>query len=1129
MQDNASKFVVACLIVTVGVAGVLWGCLLWEQVTDDIDGDLPPGSTFPSMPLVPNSSDVPETTLLNPPKGGNPVHVPDFKATSDYVDEANDPLDGLVRLLPPALRHATEDGFLGPEDDPVTKDPEVIYAPDQEPEEEPEEDPSGPKEKEDGDAGTAIDLPMGDDVPSISKLRVLAELEGRQDFSWSSDPFGQGQGRGQGQGGWGPNDGGTAPGGIGSGGAKEREVEEADIVKVRDDTLYVLNEFRGLFVVDVSDPETPTITGTVPVLGNPVDMYVDDGTAYIIVSYNYGYWYRYYNYYYGYGQGQGMGQSHRSYWGMYMSGYDYLIGSKLMVVDVSDPKAPFSILEMPIEGFVTDSRRVGDVLYYVSYCPRWYNQYTNTSLNDTTWVTSLNIEDIHDILKADATCFEGVSNQIYASSRYLYVAEWDSSGGNRWGTTDITIVDISDPEGSIAVTGEFEVEGQVDDKYQMDEWDDTIRVVSHFRGNAQQSELWTFDISDTFEPIALGHLVIEDEGTLMATRFAGDRGYTIHLPPPPPPPPPPPGDPPQPGRSSPDPLDVLDLSDPSNPVLCDVFEMPGWVTHMEVRGYKIIAIGVDDSEGQTNVAVSLFDVSDPWNVVMEERVRIGGDRAESLANSEPKALTVLDDLGVVLVPFISVFWEDGSLTSQIGVQVVSFDLEAGDLEVRGSFEQPDAVLRTRSVGGMVLSTSRDYLLVTDITDLDMPQLKVSYNLCPEVVDLHLASGRYAQLVLPTRGANLTLRVFPEGGSDVMPPIWEADLGSRHEARFWDDDMLHVVIRTMDEDEHIIFTVTSYNMLSATSKPVAVQTFDAGHQSTVLFRSWAWKDQGGWVSRPYRSPLSMSDLGNPVMLDGGMIAITTGNSLWLVSVGDRLSPAPVRRVIINYDDHYALLPAGRDVYIVDRYASVSMYEGKAVDVITYKLTLVKVDVQGAPEVCAPFRVPGIPMRVSSDGDYIYTHSTWFLDWPDGNTEALNVVYVGGEKATVVMAIYLTGWDMWLDGDTAVLTDVFVRAVEDEDGGTMYVYETQVIVLDLLSCSIQRLYVLPWGCYVLYFGNDLIILQQWGHSQLTALDLRRPAEASFQDIYIGMTGRTIHRYGDTLIVTEGKYGLRTILLG
>ncbi|HAO19834.1 MAG TPA: hypothetical protein DCQ37_04655, partial [Desulfobacteraceae bacterium] len=66
-----------------------------------------------------------------------------------------------------------------------------------------------------------------------------------------------------------------------------RAIEEADIIKVEGNYLYLLNQYKGLTICDMSKPDSPSIAGRVAVTGQPIDMYIRDSRAYIIVSATY--------------------------------------------------------------------------------------------------------------------------------------------------------------------------------------------------------------------------------------------------------------------------------------------------------------------------------------------------------------------------------------------------------------------------------------------------------------------------------------------------------------------------------------------------------------------------------------------------------------------------------------------------------------------------------------------------------------------------------------------------------------------------------------------------------------------------------------------------------------------------
>jgi len=68
------------------------------------------------------------------------------------------------------------------------------------------------------------------------------------------------------------------------GASTQRAVEEADIYRLAGSTLYVLNGLRGLQIADLTDLDHPVLRARVPVVGQPVDLYLRGTTAVFAVS-----------------------------------------------------------------------------------------------------------------------------------------------------------------------------------------------------------------------------------------------------------------------------------------------------------------------------------------------------------------------------------------------------------------------------------------------------------------------------------------------------------------------------------------------------------------------------------------------------------------------------------------------------------------------------------------------------------------------------------------------------------------------------------------------------------------------------------------------------------------------------
>ncbi|MBN1389109.1 MAG: beta-propeller domain-containing protein [Candidatus Thermoplasmatota archaeon] len=509
--------------------------------------------------------------------------------------------------------------------------------------------------------------------------------------------------------------------------SEEREVEEADIVRSVGDRIYVLNNYMGFLSVNMEEPSAPYIEGRTPVLGTPVSMYIVDFLGFVIASNAPAL------------DGSAGGSSGRLY-----------------ILDLTDNTDPRIVKTVELDGYPLDSRRVGEVIYVVTNDYDYY--YGNgiwwdgavrgieadmamvedldiDTMEDgtTTTIVSISFRNPESLGEVDREEIPGDSGKIHASQFAIFIpqikGDWDSP------ETKFTYVDISDPEGSIRIKGSITIPGYLVDRYQMDHYRGMFRVVTQENPDWEEtgdvfpsSTLYVVDARDPDDMDIIADLLIDDEGNLMATRFEGDRAYTIHLP------------------ESLDPLDVIDLEYPDDPRLTDVLEIPGWVEHMEVLGYNIIAIGVDNEEGQ-KVALYLFDVNDPENAILEDRVVIGDGYTYSEANWDPKALTILEDEKLVVLPYSSYSW--GWLgTSEYGVQLVSYDLEKGNLEARGKITGTSPVTRSRSVNGNLVTTSDRVLQSIDHSDPDQPVLEAVLDLATNVKDAFIQDNKIVSLIMP---------------------------------------------------------------------------------------------------------------------------------------------------------------------------------------------------------------------------------------------------------------------------------------------------------------------------------------------------------------------------------------------
>lgn len=139
------------------------------------------------------------------------------------------------------------------------------------------------------------------------------------------------------------------------------------------------------------------------------------------------------------------------------------------------------------------------------------------------------------------------------------------------------------------------------------------------------------------EIVRISELPIISGESLRAVRFDGARGYAVTF-------------------FQVDPLFVMDLSEPADPQLAGNLEVPGYSTHLVPLGTRLVGVGLDDTDG-VRPAVALCDVSNRASPVELSRIIVGeAGRFETVSEAtvDEKALKVIEDAGLILLPFSSV-------------------------------------------------------------------------------------------------------------------------------------------------------------------------------------------------------------------------------------------------------------------------------------------------------------------------------------------------------------------------------------------------------------------------------------------------------------------------------------------
>lgn len=851
-----------------------------------------------------------------------------------------------------------------------------------------------------------------------------------------------------------PEAGDDADGGDG----EERSVEEADILVQDGNYLYVLNMYRGLMVLDVSNPDKPTVKGRVSITGYPVEMYVRDGKAYVVVS----------NYYY--------------YWRVEDSdSVDSFHGSMLAIIDVSNPSKPSLQGKIDLEGYVSQTRAVGDVIYAVSNRYAYYSCDGQTDdTEDSTHVISVDISDSANPHQVDSLEWPGTSAQVHATSHSFYVIEPDyvyadgstgsgegdappptgSGSGSAEGSdpatsptaspdstpsatpgstpaetpiqpetpvdptdrpdetpsteptqysyvTHVTYIDISDPHGVLQERDNIDVPGMTWDKNALNEYNGTFRVTTQKYDGKSSGTVTVLDVSnpDEISQLSTLDIVLPNLEYVTAASYDGERGYVVTA-------------------YNTDPLFVMDLSNPAAPRIAGHVEMPGQLTHLETFGDRIVAFGQDNSDtGTWRFAVSLFDVSDVDNPTMLDREIIGdGTYSWSSATWDDKSFTLMPDEGLIAVPFTA-YAEDWSAMG--GVQLLDFD--DNSLTVRGMVSHEGYVTRVREVNGRLASLSDTRLLMIDDSNRDKPAVTADLTLTEYVTDYLPMGDVGVQLVSPSyywyssSTAKGSLRLVDNSNPDELN-----NFKGQVELPMYDGQLVRL------SDSRVGVISTSYDVNYNTTSTLSV--FDVVSEGAPILKAsltlpspvYSWASNYSYYYGSTGGALVQGDgvlaylqanyyyYDTPVETDAPKAAKTVSadplTRLYVIDVHNPDSPSVVtlslEPYLFNLKSYNGNFYATHSDVYTDNVTGLSMAR--------YFVDTIDVSNPANPMMTASVNVPGVFQHLMDDGKtFVTLDSTWKTYTTDYGTSnyieySLKGVQINNGRASLVGSIPLSGY-------------------------------------------------------------------------------------------------------------------------
>lgn len=531
-------------------------------------------------------------------------------------------------------------------------------------------------------------------------------------------------------------------------GDANRAVEEADIIRQDGNRLYALSRTGGLAIVDITNPDKLRLLGRKRLDAMPFEMYVRDGRAYVMLN-DFGHW-----------------VATADGWGG-----QWVTSSEIVSLDVTDATRIKELASYDVPGSIADSRIVGDALYLVTfedgYC--WH-----CTQKPTTMVTSFQVQGgtfkrVQQLpFTSEREGYSAWQRSVSATNQRLYIAgpswSWNGQGES---DSVVQVVDITDPGGRLVKGADVPIAGEINSRWQMDEHEGVLRVVSQFgstfgSNSPKNPKVQTFTVQSASVITKLGEteLTLPKPEGLRSVRFDGTRAYAITA-------------------ERTDPLFTIDLSDPAAPKQKGVLEMPGWIFHMEPRGDRLVGFGFDDTQWGAGLQVSLFDVSDLEKPTMLKRVEFGSGSGNFAEDQDRihKSLRVLDDDGMILVPFASYgSRRDGSCGKPVsGIQLIDYTRD--DLVVRGVAPQYGMPRRALLANGRLLGVSDRSVTSFDITAKDAPKKKSEIDLANPANRLTRIGNSIATITNDWWTGEATLALTPAGKPDDASVSGKLALGA----------------------------------------------------------------------------------------------------------------------------------------------------------------------------------------------------------------------------------------------------------------------------------------------------------------------------------------------------------------
>ncbi len=345
--------------------------------------------------------------------------------------------------------------------------------------------------------------------------------------------------------------------------------------------------------------------------------------------------------------------------------------TRALLYDVSDPTRPRFVSSLGQSGAYVTSRLTDGIVYLVTdytladpeavdaedpatFVPQvWRGDDAAPVKATDCWLmpgptgprySVLSSIDLTSGERVDTQSVLGGSDAVYMGTDALYLAgtayqgydavpaELDQAIGLQRVDQTTHLVRVATDKGALDAASEGSVPGAVLNQFALDSYDGHLRIAVTMNGTTAGGGWGTYPalfVLDSSLKIvgSLSRLAVDE--SIQSVRFDGPVGYVVSF-------------------RQVDPLFAIDLSDPKHPMVMSALKIPGFSTYLHPWSEnRLLGLGIDAGEDGIvrGMKLTMFDISDPYDVTEATTIRVPFDDAEALRNH--KAVFVDAERGLI--------------------------------------------------------------------------------------------------------------------------------------------------------------------------------------------------------------------------------------------------------------------------------------------------------------------------------------------------------------------------------------------------------------------------------------------------------------------------------------------------